>query len=282
MVRPSLTVPLAALRTFEAVVRLRGLAPAANELGLTVSAVSHQLAGLEPRLGRALLERQGRRVVPTAAGAALAKALGGPFAEIDSAVRNVRDARAVLTVSVHDTFAAHWLLPRLRGFTEDHPELDLRLATTARLVDLDRERIDCAIRLGPGGWPGVTAHFMAHQTVAPVIRADKRGEAPFRRIVHEAEAAEWDRWTDLPTQAADLTVLSRDLVIDAVLAGSGAGIVDCVVLADAIATGELVVLAPARETDWSYFVLTPAERRSTPAVSRFIEWLKAEAGADGA
>lgn len=282
MARPSLTVPLAALRTFEAVVRLRGLAPAAKELGLTVSAVSHQLAGLEPRLGRALLEKQGRRVVPTAAGAALARALASPFAEIDAAVGAIREARAVLTVSVHDTFAAHWLLPRLRGFAEAHPELDLRLATTARVVDLEREQVDCAIRLGPGGWPGVTAHFLARQTIAPVIRADKIGEAPFRRIVHEAEVAEWSRWTGLPTQGADLTVLSRDLLIDAVLAGSGAGIVDCVVLTDNIATGELVALAPPRETDWSYFLVVPMERRATPAVLRFIDWLKAEAAADGA
>lgn len=281
MPRSSLLVSLPALRTFEAVVRLGGQRPAAAELGLTISAVSHQIASLERALDRPLFERCGRRAVPTSAGLKLAEQLGHGFSAIEEALEALRNDRPTLVVGVHDTLAAHWLLPRLRRFAAQMPELDLRLATSARLADLERERIDCTIRLGPGGWPRVDARFLVRQTVAPLIRADKLGRGPFVRIVHERAADEWQDWPQLPEISSELWVRSRDLVIDAVLAGSGIAIADCTVLADHITTGELIPLAPPRPTDWSYYLLTAQDRRISPQTAAFLEWLSREfAGSD--
>ena len=143
--RASLTLSLPALRTFEAVARLGGLTAAADELGLTVSAISHQLRGLEGAIGLSLLRRHGRGVALTERGAAFAAELEQAFADIDVAVDRLRSARPTLTVTVQPSFAARWLMPRLHRFDAIAPGVDLRLSTTPRLVELGRERID---RLG--------------------------------------------------------------------------------------------------------------------------------------
>lgn len=274
--RASLSVSLPGLRTFEAVARLKGLAPAAAELGLTVSAVSQQLKTIERLTAMPLFERRGRHLVVTTAGAALASKLTGPFADIDRAVAEARGTRAVLTISAHDTFTAHWLLPRMRLFDALCPDIDVRLATTARLIDLDREMVDCAIRLGPGGWPGAKALPLIPQQLAPMVRVDKRHARPRSRIVQEGLADAWLDWPDLAPFDRDLTVTSRDLVINAVLSGGGIGLVDVVILADRIIQGELVAVGDPRPSDWSYHVLVPAQRRPTGAVEQFVDWLADE------
>jgi len=274
--RASLSVSLPGLRTFEAVARLRGLAPAAAELGLTVSAVSQQLKALERVTAAPLFERRGRHLVVTTAGAALATQLTGPFAEIDRAVAEARRARAVLTISAHDTFTAHWLLPRMRRFDALCPDIDVRLAATARLIDLDREMVDCAIRLGPGGWPGVTARPLIRQRLAPLVRVDKRDVRPRSRIVQEGLAHAWRDWPALAPFDRDLTVTSRELVINAVLGGGGIGLIDVVILADRILAGELVAVGDPIVSDWSYHILVPEHRRPTGAVEQFVDWLADE------
>lgn len=274
--RASLNISLPALRTFEAVARLGGLAPAADELGMTISAVSQQLKAIERAAASPLLEKRGRQLVLTAAGAMLAGKLMRPFAEIDRAVAEARGNRAVLTISAHDTFTAHWLLPRIRLFDDLCPGIDVRLATTARLVDLDRELVDCAIRLGPGGWPGVDAVPLVQQQLAPMVRVDQRHARPRSRVVQEGAADAWQQWRELPPFDRDLTVSSRDLVINAVLGGVGVGLVDIVIMADRIISGDLVPVGCAQSTTWSYHFLLPKRRRATPAVAQFVEWLAAE------
>lgn len=274
--RPSLALSLPALRTYEAVVRLGSLEAAARELFLTVSAISHQLKGLEAAFGRGLMRKQGRRMVATEVGTALAAELGPAFRTIDRAVAQARGARPVLTVSVHPAFAAHWLLPRLPRLEASMQDVDLRLATTARVMDLDKERVDCAIRLGPGRWPGVDAHPLAAQREAPVANARLFDAVNAPRILLEGYESEWDQWPDMPAGTPGRIVQSRELLVDAVIAGAGVGLVDMLVASDAIARGELRVLRPPRHTGWHYCLVTPKGRTPTAAVESFRDWLLSE------
>ncbi|MEF8764518.1 LysR family transcriptional regulator, partial [Stenotrophomonas sp. A3_2] len=138
-----------ALRSFEAVVRLGTVEAAARELGLTPSALSHHLRAIRQTLGRPVLTRSGRTLVPTEDGRALAGALGPAYAAIDAALARFTGRRRGIVVTLQPSLAARWLIPRLPGLTAS-TDLDIVLSTTPRLVDLAREQIDCAIRLGPG------------------------------------------------------------------------------------------------------------------------------------
>lgn len=271
--RASLNVSLNALRVFEAVVRLGGVYPAARELGLTPSAISHQIKALEAALPVALLQREGRRAVPSALGGRLAEQLGGAFAAIDAAIDEVRGARRVITISAYDSFAVNWLLPRLVRFTEARPEIDVRLATTPRLSDLERERIDCAIRLGPGGWPGIDAHLLMPQYFAPVVRSDRADGTTIPRIVWVGCENDWDPWPEWQHGGQEIRVMSRELVIGAVMAGTGMGVLDLILMSDRIANREVTVSGPRHTSEWSYFLALPAGRTTPPHVSAFADWV---------
>ena len=281
--RASLTLSLPALRTFEAVARLGGLTAAADELGLTVSAISHQLRGLEGAIGLSLLRRHGRGVALTERGAAFAAELEQAFADIDVAVDRLRSARPTLTVTVQPSFAARWLMPRLHRFDAIAPGVDLRLSTTPRLVELGRERIDCAIRLSPGGWPNVAARLLTPQREGPIARVGG-GQDPgaMPRILLQGRVDEWAAWADLPTGAGARTVSTRELVVEAVLAGAGVGVLDTLMIEPELARGEVRLLAPPRPTSWSYYFVTSQDEVVKPIVRLFGDWLSGEAALSSA
>lgn len=274
--RASLSVSLNALRVFEAVVRLGGVNPAATELRLTPSAISHQLKALDAAMPLPLLRREGRRAVPTVQGAKLAAQLGAAFTAIDAALDEVRSARQVMTISAYDSFAVNWLLPRLARFTESRPEIDVRLATSPRLLDLERERIDCAIRLGPGDWPGIDAHLLVPQYFGPLVRSDRADGAAIPRIVWVGSEDDWDPWPQWQQGGQEIRVMSRELVIGAVMSGTGMGVLDLVLMSDRIVNREVTVAGPRHASSWSYYLALPADRPTPPHVRAFAEWVREE------
>ncbi|MES2452006.1 MAG: LysR substrate-binding domain-containing protein [Pseudomonadota bacterium] len=276
--RASLGIPLSALRTFEAIVRLGSLTAAGEELGLTVSAISHQMRGLETAFGQSLLRREGRGVLPTDMGRTLAGDLGRAFGEIDLAIDRTRSARRTVTVSVQASFAARWLIPRLHRFDRIAPGIDLRILTTTRLVNLTREGVDCAIRLGPGDWPDVTATLLMPHMEGPVARAGLSSDARLPRLLLEGRADEWTPWEGLKTGPVVRTLPTRELVIDAVLAGAGVGILDMAVIAAELGRAELEILAPPRAGGWAYYFIVPADAQARKEVKAFSQWVSEEAG----
>ncbi|CAN7441584.1 LysR substrate-binding domain-containing protein [Rhizobium sp. LjRoot30] len=157
---PPLPVPLNALRAFEAVARHLGIRPAAEELGVTPSAVSHQLRQLEESLGVELLRRNGQRLELTSAGEALAPDLTAGFSRITTAVGKLKSEgkSGPLRVSVLPTFAVQWLSPRLASYPFERPGYELLISTTQEMVELGTGTHDAAIRYGKGVWPGLVAH----------------------------------------------------------------------------------------------------------------------------
>lgn len=162
--------PLAALRAFEAAARHQSFKKAAGEIAVTPTAISHQIRLLEETLGVRLFDRKPRQVVLTQAGQELYPVLRDGFVSFANAVDAIRHRKTSrgLTVSVLPSFAAKWLLPRLPDFQKRHPDIHLRLHTSAAAVDLASGVVDAAIRYGRGPYPGLVAQTMFRETFAPL------------------------------------------------------------------------------------------------------------------
>ena len=161
--------PLAAIRAFEAAGRLENFSRAAEELGMTQAAVSYQIRQLEDRLGRALFVREKGRVRLSETGQRLLPAVRAAFASMGDAFAAIGDDEAdILTISAAVTFGGTWLSARIGRFQLRYPDLAVRLSMSNDYVDFDASNVDVAIRIGPGGWPGLRADFLFRSHVTPI------------------------------------------------------------------------------------------------------------------
>ncbi len=155
--------PLAALRAFYAAATHDRYRDAAESLGVTESAINHQVRELETFLHTTLFDRSGVRAVLTETGRRY-------LAQIDPAMRQIQAAsqailpnggRSVARLTLPPSLAATWLIPRLGTFERAQPDIELQLITTTRVFDLKRDQVDLAIRHGKGVWPGGKRHVFA-------------------------------------------------------------------------------------------------------------------------
>jgi LysR family glycine cleavage system transcriptional activator len=282
--------PLTALRAFAATAELRSFSQAARVLSVTPAAVAQQVRGLEDHLGRALVQRDGRGVSLTSDGEQLAEALGEGFAamvrgvEVLQAGEADRPVRVTLTAS----FAAQWLMPRLKDFWEKYPDIGLSLHPDARVVDLRRERMDLAIRYGNGDWPGVETTYLASARLviaaAPSLLGDRTELTP-----GEMREMDWILQRNWPEQDSYLRqlglepeTLSRtdlsgeELVIAAARQGLGLAVESLALIESDVEGGRLHVVHESREKLPAYFVVTlPGPQRA--AARAFLKWLKTQA-----
>ncbi|WPZ12832.1 LysR substrate-binding domain-containing protein [Nitratireductor rhodophyticola] len=283
-------VHLNGLRAVEAVGRCGSLSAAAEELGVSVGAVSQQVIKTEAQLGAAIFERTGRGIRPTTLGRQFIERLGIGFQTLDTAVAMTRhDTDSVLTISVAPVFASKWLVPRLTRYTRAHPETKLRLEAAIDLAHPDSTDIDLAIRVGEGNWPGVKVEHLLPQEVFPVCAPSiaKALETPedvlTAPIIRDANSnIEWDVWLrPLGLDERDLaegdTFTDAALCLDAAIAGQGVMLAWHTLAHDALRAGQLV--APFREratTRFSYWLITSQNRPEPARVRDFKVWLRDE------
>lgn len=237
MSRPNL--PLNALRAFEASARHRSFTRAAQELFVTQAAISHQVKGLEERLGVKLFHRGPRGLMLSDEGVALLPALSESFDRIGRLLERFQDGRLreVLTISAVGTFAVGWLLPRLKTFREAHPYVDFRLLTNNNRVDLAAEGVDAAILFGDGGWAGCEAERILSAPLSPLCTPAlaetlrQPGDLARHTLLRSYRVQDWPAWF----AAAGLSeaIEARGPVFDASLT-----------MAQAALTGEGIALAP--------------------------------------
>lgn len=214
---------LGALRAFDAAARLGSFRAAAEEIGITPSAISHRLRELEHAVGAPLFARQGRTVILSEAGARLAPHVRQGFLAFErgaTAVRGGARARQI-RVSALAMFSQTVLIPNLSAFTRRWPDYDVRIESTPRFVDFNHEDIDVAIRVGNGAWPKLKATELLRITGAPVaspaylrhhpvtIAADLAGA----RLIHDlAQPNAWRNW--LAQHKVERPPHERDLWFD--------------------------------------------------------------------
>lgn len=298
---PLATLPLSAIRVFDAAARLGSFTRAAQELGMTQAAVSWQVKALEQRLDQPLFRRLPREVVLTPAGERLARGAADAMVALRSALADIVEIDAgILAITTLQTLATQWLAPRLGGFQLAHPKIAVRIETANRVVDLLREDADVAIRAGAGDWPDMeaVALFPSLQTVvcAPELAATldpASGPAALLNAPRIGLPAEWADWFRIagvtpPEDAAAggprLAGDAQTLEVAAALAGSGAALASPILFGAEIASGRLV-----RPFDidvpfgaGSYWLVYPKDRRRTRKIAAFREWLLARVAEDPA
>ncbi len=281
---------LNALRAVEAAGRLGSLTAAAEELGVSLGAVSQQVLKAEAQLGQAVFVRSPKGLEPTAFGRQVLAHLHEGFRHLTAAAALGRDETAnTLTVSVPPILAAKWLVPRLSRFTERAPELRLRIDASTGLVDLDHADIDLAVRIGSGGWPGVTAAHLLDQVVFPLCspalaesltRPEDLARIPVLR--DRGAMFTWEAWL-APEGLSGLELTEGSLYSDAglclqaAIAGQGVFLAWPTLAAYALAEGQLVAPFPGRhKTGYAYWLVTSAQRPKTAKVQKFEAWLREE------
>lgn len=290
--------PLNALRAFEAAARHLSVKHAANELCVTPGAVSQMLKMLEAHLGVTLFRRVNRGIFLTDAGQAYLPPVRNAFRQIAEATRRVTvaDDTGILTVSVTPFFASAWLVPRLQAFQDAHPEIDLQLVTGNALADFVRDGVDVAVRHGLGRYPDLSSERVLTVEIVPVAApalVARLGAPPepvaLTRwpLVHDFERKAWQRW--FQAQGIDDIAAPRGpsfddpgLLLRAVLAGQGAGLLPAALVASDLAEGRLVTLADVTWLeDFAYYLVYPEASRERAKVAAFRAWILEAATAAG-
>src|SRR5260370_19413350 len=286
--------PLNALRAFEAAARPLSFTAAAAELNVSQAASSHQIRGLEERLGLKLFRRVGRGLLLTDAAQAYLPEIGAAFDRLVEATRRLHqhDAAGVLSATVLPSFAAKWLLPRLGRFRAAHPEIDLRISSSTEQVDLAREDFDIALRAGRGRYPGLHADLILTEKFFPVCSpALLSGARPLRgpedlrphTLLHDEPRDLWQLWLNT-VGVADIDATrgpgfsDSGMVIQAAIEGQGIAIAKGALAADDLAAGPLVrPFDQSLPANYSYWLVCPEASAERPKIAAFRDWLLAEA-----
>lgn len=292
--------PLSALRAFEAAARHLSFGNAAAELGVTPTAVSHQIRLLEDLCGQALFRRRPRPLALTEAGRVLFPPVHDAFDALAAAVGRFTGAVAQgpLRVTTTNAFAHRWLIPRLHLWRATRPDLPLEIIGTDAVMDVAAGQADLAIRyMGapPAGlassvlcrdrfWPICSPALLAG---GPGIRA--AGDLARYPLVHvewngwEAHAPTWARWFAAaraldPTapehgEAGEIRFREELHGIEAILAGQGIAICSDVLTARELAAGTLVKAFDLALPGYAYHLAYRADTSRRAEIEAFAAWL---------
>ena len=280
--------PLRSFRVLEAAARHQNYTRAADELHLTHSAVSHQIHALEASLGVCLFERSGRQMRATEVGRQLAHDVRAALDALAGAVERVRGADAAnsLTLSVLPSFAAAWLVNRLGGFLELHPQIELRLESTTALADFRNDGVDVAIRFGSGNYDGYETTKLFDDELFPSMspklyrRARVRTPADLARVpLLRIRTHTWAPWfaaagVSIPEPRRGPVFNDSELALQAAMQGQGVVLARGSLTAPKLRAGTLVApfkpRIPSPQTCWLVY---PAQHARKPAVRIFRDWL---------
>lgn len=278
-------VPLNALRAFEAAARHRSFTRAADELCVTQAAISHQVKGLEARLGVSLFRRSNRGLQLTDEGLALAPTLFEAFGAIDRLFEQFESggAQAVLTVSAVGTFVVGALLERLPAFRAAHPEIDLRLLTNNNKVDLVAEGLDFAIRFGDGAWHGAEAELICKAPLSPLcapalakglVEPSDLLRLPLLRSYRPQDWLAWFRAAGLEKVNVRGPLFDSSLImVQAAQRGEGVALAPPGLFRREVAAGQIVQpFNLAVEAD-GYWLTRLKSQPMNPAMQAFRAWL---------
>jgi LysR family glycine cleavage system transcriptional activator len=297
--------PLTALRSFESVARKLSFARAADELHVTKAAVAQQVRALEQEIGAPLVERSGRGLKLTEAGAAGAPGLAEGFAILARAARAMREAkgRRFLVINSSPSFAATWLVGRIGRFKARHPETDVLLDANPIDDTLDSGTTDALIRWGAGDFPGLSTTLLFKENVFPVCSPElASGENPLRSpedlarhtLLHlewSAANPSWPVWSDWLKAAGAKTVEARHgvwfnnmaMAMRAAAQGQGVALSSLAIAADELAAGRLVApFSTSVSTPFGYYFLCRPEEAQTPRIKALREFLVEEAALSAA
>jgi LysR family transcriptional regulator, glycine cleavage system transcriptional activator len=259
---------------------------------VTQTAISHQIRRLEEQLGTRLFVRRNRALALTRAAESYLPAVRSAFEDLRQATARLRrpERDGLLVVTTMASLAAKWLVSRVAGFQEAHPEIEVRISTSTHLVDFTREAVDMGVRFGHGEWPGLRADWLMAEDIFPVCSpALLAGEHPLRKpedlehhtLLHATVSREdWQLWltaAGLPADLAKRRGLTFDqsfMAYQAAIEGLGVALGRSRFVEGDLAAGRLVmpfdVVLPAQA---GFYVVAPAETADAPKIKLFRDWL---------
>ncbi len=287
--------PLNALKAFEAAARHLNFRLAAEELGVTQGAVAQHVRALEDALGIVLFQRLPRGLDLTLAGEAYLAPVRRAFSLLVEATADIVQARGELTVTAPPSFAARWLIPRLRRFTAQHPDIDVRVSASDRLDDIGPRGPDIAVRYGRPPFPGLDFAPLVAAELFPICAPDLIEERPVTPevvarypLLHDLHSM-WPVWFEqykvaAPGGGGRGTRFSQTIhAIDRAIAGEGLALAPLALMEDDLAFGRII--RPfgegyGIESDVAFYVVVPKGGASAK-VSAMREWLIQEAQGEG-
>ncbi|WP_260961769.1 LysR substrate-binding domain-containing protein [Pseudomonas citri] len=284
-------LPLTALRGFESAARLGSFKAAAQELNVSPAAISHQIKSLETFLGVQLFERSSQNVRLSAAGERLHPHVHRALLDLQHGLQMLSPTCAAqsLTVSTTPAFASLWLIPRLGDFHRLHPEIDIRLHSSNDVIDLRRDAsIDLAIRALFAPDPHLFEQPLLDEYFGVYSRPDWQpptAGSPIELIdvpwLSGANVAvDWPAWC---VKAGTLTWLDNARLrrydeeqhaLQAAIAGHGLVLASNVLVAEAVARGQLIDYRPEVRLEGArYTVVCVPGRERQVEIRAFSEWL---------
>ena len=246
------------------------------------------MKALEQQLGLALFVRRPRQISLTPAGRALAKSVHTSIKEIEDTITELsrKNDPHILRLTTYQSFAIHWLIPRLPGFSLKHPEIDVRINADDQILDMQTEGIDLAIRVGtaPAG-----AKILLPETFLPLYAPSVAAGKPIKiadavqhRLLVHLSAKLWDEWfqlNGLDIQHPEIATgySHSGLLVQAAIAGGGIALAPPIIAADSVYSGRLqYICGKPLPTGFEYYVET-AEKDPPEKVRLFTEWMATEA-----
>ncbi|PDQ17456.1 transcriptional regulator [Mesorhizobium sanjuanii] len=288
-----------ALRTLEAAARHLNFTRAADELGLTPAAVSHQIKEIEDQLGIVLFTRTSRTIRLTEAGAVLFEASADALDLLGRAVsRAHKMARgtAQLKVTLDAHFATKWLMRRVDNFRRHQPDIELRFDITYDVRDFERDDVDVGIRFGTGKYQGLCSHRLFDNVIIPVcspalLKAGPPLKEPrdlfqhtLAHIVWARQGVTWPNWRMwMAAAGVDDFDDSRTVVfgnssdaVQAALDGNAVALADFAMVANDLSEGRLVqpfALGIKVAPDFAYHLVYPQAAADDARIVAFRDWL---------
>lgn len=282
--------PMHALMALEAVARLGSIWQAADELGVTRSAVSHRLGLLERMLGLKLVRRSGKGVAMTERGRRYVQDVRRCLELLIDAQRETGSTPVggLLRISSTQGFASMWLCNHIASLCAEHPDLRIEITTGSGLDDVGATDVDLHIVFGDGRWPGHAVRHLYNVDFRPMCSPallsmhgglNKAADVLQFPLLHLRQWDEWLQWLalnglELPARAVGITFSDMMLVQRAAIAGQGIMMGDEITCAGALAAGQLVSPFSVRlESASSYYLVRDRRKRASPAITAFTRWL---------
>jgi len=288
--------PLTQLRAFEAAARLLSFKEAAFELGLTPTAISHQIKLLEQHVGRPLFQRQPRPLALTSAGKQILPPIRDGFDAIAEVFGRVRpDSGSTLRVTATNAFAARWLVPRLPKWREAYPRVKLDIIGTDALLDVESGEADIAIRYARNPPTGTCVELMRdtfHLVASPRLVGKSSSFLSAAEIARyplieskwpltDPLAPNWRRWQmvaprrrNVPDLAAAASLIFQEELhaIEAAVSGQGIAICSDVLIAPELASGALVIVSGVTLSGYGFYIVHRPSQQKLASIKAFVSW----------
>lgn len=288
--------PLNSLRAFEAAARHMSFSKAANELNVTPGAISQQIKLLESFLSLTLFRRLNRQILLTESGQILLPKLSEAFDMLGNAIQSINtyDENEPLTITAPPAFISKWLIPKLCDFNQIHPEIDVRIDSSTRVIDFEHEKMDVGIRFSLEQDKSLDSSHLLSLEVIAVCSPDLVNNEPALHqpsdLVHHTllnyggpmEDNTWPDWTmwlsTMEIEGVDpshaILFNQSEMMLQAAIEGQGVALTSSVVAENDIQTGRLVQpFKHSMPIHFSYFLVSSHQNAKLKRVKAFKNWI---------